>query len=193
MAGIFRKWEMCTTLNQINCFVFIERILSFINVKKVLWTKKCKIWCKMEYESSPKQKCCNKNFLWISLWMTLHRRFFFNKLKFIIWTSHLKQKQNRKKIIIVKVTFDPSSYLEKAESTELQAFKRQKDGYNVTVVIYDSKRWRQVGTPCIFHSRWQVNFSGLWVRLKMEQHKYTIKYLQWLYNHPFVFWKLEAQ
>ena len=138
MAGIFRKWEMCTTLNQINCFVFIERILSFINVKKVLWTKKCKIWCKMEYESSPKQKCCNKNFLWISLWMTLHRRFFFNKLKFITWTSHLK-------------------------------------------------RWRQVGTPCIFHSRWQVNFAGLWVRLKMEQHKYTIKYLQWLYNHPFVF------
>ena len=97
MAGIFRKWEICTTLNQINCFVFIERILSFINVKKVLWTKKCKIWCKMEYESSPKQKCCNKNFLWISLWMTLHRRFFFNKLKFITWTSHLKQRQNRKK------------------------------------------------------------------------------------------------
>ena len=27
----------------------------------------------------------------------------------------------------------------------------------------------------------------------MEQRKYTIKYLQWLYNHPFVFWKLEAQ
>ena len=39
------------------------------------------------------------------------------------------------------------------ESTELQAFKRQKDGYKVTVVIYDSKRRRQVGTPCIFHSR----------------------------------------
>ena len=39
----------------------------------------------------------------------------------------------------------PSSYLEKAESTELRAFKRQKDGYNVTVVIYDNKRWRQVG------------------------------------------------
>ena len=55
----------------------------------------------------------------------------------------------------------PSSYLEKAESTELRAFKRQKDGYNVTVVIYDSKRWRQVGTPCIFHSRWHVNFAGL--------------------------------
>ena len=39
--------------------------------------------------------------------------------------------------------------VEKAESTELQALKRQKDGYKVTVVIYDSKRWRQVGTPCI--------------------------------------------
>ena len=38
------------------------------------------------------------------------------------------------------------------ESTELQAFKRQKDGYKVTVVVYDSKRW-QVGTPCVFHSR----------------------------------------
>ena len=178
---------MCTTLNQINCFAFRERILAFINVKKVLWTEKCKIWYKMEYESSPKQKFCNKNFLWISLWMTLHRRFFFNKFKFITWTSHLKQKQNRKKIIIVNVTFEPLSYLEKAESTELQAFKRQKDGYNVTVVIYDSKRWRQVGTPCIFHNRWQVNFAELWVRLKMKQHKYTIKYLQWLYNHPFVF------
>ena len=44
-----------------------------------------------------------------------------------------------------------SSYEEKTESTELQAFKRQKDGYKVTVV-YDSKRW-QVGTPCVFHSR----------------------------------------
>ena len=40
----------------------------------------------------------------------------------------------------------------KTESTELQAFKRQKDGYKVTVVVYDSKRW-QVGTPCVFHSR----------------------------------------
>ena len=28
-------------------------------------------------------------------------------------------------------------------------------------VIYAGKRWRQVGTPCIFHSRWQVNFAGL--------------------------------
>ena len=46
-----------------------------------------------------------------------------------------------------------SSYEEKAESTELQAFKRENDGYKVTAVIYDSKRWRQVGTPCIFHSR----------------------------------------
>ena len=39
------------------------------------------------------------------------------------------------------------------ESTELQAFKRQKDGYKVTLVIYDSKRWRPVRTPCVFHSR----------------------------------------
>ena len=46
-----------------------------------------------------------------------------------------------------------SSYEEKAESTELHAFKRQKDAYKVTAVIHDSKRWRQVGTPCIFHSR----------------------------------------
>ena len=53
-----------------------------------------------------------------------------------------------------------SSYEEKTESTELQAFKRQKDGYKVTVVVYDSKRW-QVGTPCVFHSRQQVNFAGL--------------------------------
>ena len=45
--------------------------------------------------------------------------------------------------------------------TELQALKRQKDGCKVTVVIYDSKRWRQVGTPCIFHNRWQVNFAEL--------------------------------
>ena len=37
-----------------------------------------------------KQKFYNKKFLWISLWMTLHRRFFFNKFKFITWTSHLK-------------------------------------------------------------------------------------------------------
>ena len=42
-----------------------------------------------------------------------------------------------------------SSYEEKAESTELQAFKGQKDGYKVTVVIYDSKRWRQVNTMYI--------------------------------------------
>ena len=27
------------------------------------------------------------------------------------------------------------------------------------VVIYACKRWRQVGTPCIFHSRLQVNFA----------------------------------
>ena len=44
-----------------------------------------------------------------------------------------------------------SSYEEKTESTELQAFKRQKDGYKVTVVVYDSKWW-QVGTPCVFHT-----------------------------------------
>ena len=46
-----------------------------------------------------------------------------------------------------------SSYEEKTESTELRAFKRQKDGYKVTLVIYDSKRWRPVRTPCVFHSR----------------------------------------
>ena len=46
-----------------------------------------------------------------------------------------------------------SSYEEKIECTELQAFKRQKDGYKVTLVIYDSKRWRPVRTPCVFHSR----------------------------------------
>ena len=153
MAGIFRKWEMCTTLNQINCFAFRERILAFINVKKVLWTEKCKIWCKMEYESSLKQKFCTKKFLWISLWMTLHRRFFFSK-EYLrnIWTTHLKQKQKRKKSNNGKCNMQ-SSYEEKAESTKLQAFKRQNDGYKVTAVIYDSKRWRHVGTPCIFHSR----------------------------------------
>ena len=143
---------MWTTLNQINCFVFRERILAFINVKKVLWREKCKIWCKMEYESSFKQKFYNKKFLWISLWMTLHRRFFFNKFKFITWTSHLKQKQKRKKNNNSKCNMQ-SSCEEKIECTELQAFKRQKDGYKVTLVIYDSKRWRPVRTPCVFHSR----------------------------------------
>ena len=29
------------------------------------------------------------------------------------------------------------------------------------VVIYASKRWRQEGAPCIFHSRKKVNFAGL--------------------------------
>ena len=28
-------------------------------------------------------------------------------------------------------------------------------------MIYASKRWRQVSTSCIFHSRWQVNFAGV--------------------------------
>ena len=41
------------------------------------------------------------------------------------------------------------------------------------VVIYASKRWRLVGTQCIFHSRSLVNFSGFWVRLKIEQQNYT--------------------
>ena len=41
------------------------------------------------------------------------------------------------------------------------------------VVIYARKRWRLVGTQCIFHSRSLVNFAGLWVRLKIEQHNYT--------------------
>ena len=150
----------------------------------------------MEYESTLKQKFCNKNFLGMSLWMTLHRRFLFNKLKFITWTNHLKQKQKwKKKIILINVTC--SRVLKKKQN--LLSFKllkdkrglswctgtrgnfycfhihtwscdavrecfvplctgtgghnRQKDGYKVTVVIYDSKRRRQVGTPCIFHSR----------------------------------------
>ena len=54
-----------------------------------------------------------------------------------------------------------SSYEEKTESTELRAFKRQKDGYKVTLVIYDSKRWQPVRTPRVFHSRLHVNFAGL--------------------------------
>ena len=83
--------------------------------------------------------------------MTLHRRFFFNKFKFITGTSHLKQKQKKEKNNNSKCNMQ-SRYEEKTESTELQAFKRQKDGYKVTVVVYDSKRW-QVGTPCVFHSR----------------------------------------
>ena len=29
------------------------------------------------------------------------------------------------------------------------------------VVFYASKRRRQVGAPCLFHSRYQVNFAGL--------------------------------
>ena len=41
-----------------------------------------------------------------------------------------------------------SSYKEKTESTELQAFKWQKDGYKVTVVVYDSKRWQISGPVC---------------------------------------------
>ena len=43
-----------------------------------------------------------------------------------------------------------SSYEEKTEFTELQAFKRQKDGSKVTLVIYDSKRWRPVRTHVYF-------------------------------------------
>ena len=46
------------------------------------------------------------------------------------------------------------------------------------VMIYARKRWRQVGIPCIFHSREKVNFDGLLVPLKIEQHKYTRKFLQ---------------
>ena len=30
-----------------------------------------------------------------------------------------------------------------------------------TEVIYASQRWRQVGAPCIFTSRYQVNLAGL--------------------------------
>ena len=46
------------------------------------------------------------------------------------------------------------------------------------VMIYARKRWRQVGIPCISHSREKVNFDGLLVPLKIEQHKYTRKFLQ---------------
>ena len=54
------------------------------------------------------------------------------------------------------------------------------------VVIYANQQWRQVGAPWIFDSGYQVNFAGLWVRLKIEQQKYTMKILLWLYNHPLV-------
>ena len=40
---------------------------------------------------------------------------------------------------------------------------------------------------CTFHGRYQVNFAGLLVRLKIEQRKYTRKFLQQLYNHPLFF------
>ena len=43
-----------------------------------------------------------------------------------------------------------SSYEENTESTELQAFKRQKDRYKFTLVIYDNKRWRPVRTHVYF-------------------------------------------
>ena len=33
------------------------------------------------------------------------------------------------------------------------------DFFFKVVVTYASKRWRQVGTPCIFHSSWQLNFA----------------------------------
>ena len=29
------------------------------------------------------------------------------------------------------------------------------------VVIYARRRWRQVGAPCRFDGRWQVNFARL--------------------------------
>ena len=50
--------------------------------------------------------------------------------------------------------------------------------FSQIAVIYASKRLRLVGTPCLFHSRWQVNVAGLRVRLTIEQHKFTMKCLQ---------------
>ena len=64
--------------------------------------------------------------------MTLHRRFLFNKLNYL--NKPFKTKEKKEKIIIVNVTCS-RVIKKKTESTELQTFKRQKDGYKVTVVI----------------------------------------------------------
>ena len=47
-------------------FFFLERNFKVINVKKALFTEKCKI--KYKIESGLKQKRFNRNFLWIPLW-----------------------------------------------------------------------------------------------------------------------------
>ena len=52
---------MCATLN--HRIFFLERNFKVINVKKALFTEKCKIKYKIEYESGLKQKRFNKNFL----------------------------------------------------------------------------------------------------------------------------------
>ena len=50
---------MCTTLN--HRMFFLERNFKVINVKKALFTEKCKI--KYKIESGLKQKRFNRNFL----------------------------------------------------------------------------------------------------------------------------------
>ena len=44
--------------------------------------------------------------------------------------------------------------------------------------VLDLRYFCEPNPPCIFHSRYQVKFAGLWVRLKIEQHKYARKFLQ---------------
>ena len=44
--------------------------------------------------------------------------------------------------------------------------------------VLDLRYFCEPNPPCIFHSRYQVKFAGLWVRLKIEQHKCTRKFLQ---------------
>ena len=51
---------MCATLNH-RIFFFLERNFKIINVKKALFTEKCKI--KYKIESGLKQKRFNRNFL----------------------------------------------------------------------------------------------------------------------------------
>ena len=46
--------------------------------RKLFCMKNCRIWCKVEYESSHKQKVFTKNLLWILVWKTLHWQCFFN-------------------------------------------------------------------------------------------------------------------
>ena len=44
--------------------------------------------------------------------------------------------------------------------------------------VLDLRYFCEPNPPCTFHSRYQVKFAGLWVRLKIEQHKCTRKFLQ---------------